>query len=407
MFFRRLITDHCLLITDHRSLITAFCFPLSFLTSALLSASFLLSSCAPQTPQPTTLHASRSTLYIYRFDPPAFIEYSADFQPINEIPFSIPPSCGLFNTFPAPIGKYLLIELNCPNGQTVLFFNTDSGSTTQPITDSDAHFLAWISDGKAAYLKIDSLGSPQIIRAYIDGIYHPEAERSGRNVLPINEYTYDISANPTNQDFTFTFSHGLGQGSELWLAQNDARNTQQLYSDPYNYISFARFSPDGEQIAFIKIPDTQTPFTVGELWVMDSDGSNARKLADADAGHGYAANWSPDGKRIAFVVRDNLEDETANLSSDALISNIFIVNVETNALKRITKILNGRAETPAWSPDGNTLAFNVVINDRMNVYLADVADAAVGMPEPTGSFDPVETRPLETESACCPAWMRK
>ncbi len=73
-----------------------------------------------------------------------------------------------------------------------------------------------------------------------------------------------------------------------------------IYADPYNYISFARFSPDGKQIAFIKTPDTQIPFTIGELWVMDADGSNARKLVDADAGHGYAANWSPDGKQNRF-----------------------------------------------------------------------------------------------------------
>jgi Tol biopolymer transport system component len=173
--------------------------------------------------------------------------------------------------------------------------------------------VAWTSDGKAAYLKIDSLGSPQIIRQYTDGT---------RNLLPINEFTYDLSAKPDSYDFTFTFSRGLGYGSEIHLAQNNARNTHHLYSDQYNYISFARFSPDGKQIAFIKIPDTQAPFTVGELWIMDSDGSNARKLADADAGHGYAANWSPDGKRIAFVGRENPEDETANQNSDALIRKV-------------------------------------------------------------------------------------
>ena len=339
----------------------------------------LLSSCqtAP-TPPPQTL------LLVYRFDPPAFIEYSADFELIKEIPFSIPPSCGLNNTFSAPIGKYLLIELNCPGGQTVLFLDTESGSTTQPVTDSDSHYLAWTSDGEATYLKVDSLGNPRVMRAYTDG---------KDDTLDINEFTYDLSAGPDSYGFTFTFSRGLGYGSEIHLAQNNGRNTQTLYSDPYHYISFARFSPDGKQIAFIKIPDTQTPFTVGELWVMDSDGKNARKVADADAGHGYAANWSPDGKQIAFVVRENPEDEHADHSSEALISSIHLVDVESGALTQVTYFPKGRVETPFWSPDGNTLAFQVVINGRMNVSIADVA---------TG-----EIQPLETESACCPAWMRK
>jgi dipeptidyl aminopeptidase/acylaminoacyl peptidase len=346
---------------------------------SLFSFVFLL-SCNAQTSPPSL----QSRFYVYRFNPPAFVEFSKDFQVAKEIPFSIPPNCGLLNTFPAPIGEYLLIELNCPNGQTMLFLNTHTGSAIQPITNTDSHFLAWAPDGKAAYLKVDSLGNPQIARVDIN---------KNNESIPITEFTYDLAADPHNKNFTFTFSRGLGQGSELWLAKDDGKVAQQLYADASNYISFVHYSPDGNQIAFIKIPDTQTPFTVGELWIVNSDGSNGHKLADADAGHGYATNWSPDGKQIAFVVRANPEDPRADQSSDSLISNIYLVNVESGALTQVTHLENGRVETPFWSPDGNTLAFNVVINDRMNVRIADLR---------TG-----EIRSLIAESTCCPAWMRK
>lgn len=326
----------------------------------------------------------QTTFYVYRFDPPAFIEFSKDFQPVKEIPFSTPLNCGLLNTFASPMGEQIVIELNCPNGQTVLFLDSETTTVTQPITDSDSHFLAWTPDGKAAYLKVDSLGNAHIARV--------NANRK-KEFIPVTEFTYDLSTNPNNNDFTFTFSRGLGEGSELWLAKRDGKVVQQLYADPFNYISFARYSPDGSQIAFIKIPDTGTPFTVGELWMMNNDSSNARKLANVDAGHGYAANWSPDGKRIAFVVRENPEDQQANQSSDSLISNVYVVDVKSGALTQITHLENGRVETPFWSPDGNTLAFNTVINDRMEVRIADLI---------TG-----EIRPLITESTCCPAWMRK
>jgi Tol biopolymer transport system component len=295
-------------------LITAYC-------SLFVSFLFLLSCSSTPTP------ALQISFFIYRFDPPAFMEFSQDFQPINEIHFSIPPNCGLFNTYPSPGGPFIAIELSCPNGQAVLFLDTDSGSVTQPVTDDDSHFLAWTSDGKAAYLKVDSLGSPEIIRGYTDGATNP---------LAINEFTYDLAAKPDSRDFTFTFSRGLGYGSEMYFARHDGRITQLLYADQYNYLSFARWSPDARQIAFIKTPDSQAPFTVGEMWVMDADGSNARKLADADSGHGYAANWSPDGKRIAFVIRENPEDQNANQLSDALISNIHVVDVESGALTQVT-----------------------------------------------------------------------
>ena len=368
---RTLLTVHCLLIT-------------------------FLSSCSPQAPAPL-----QTSLIVYRFDPPAFIEYSTEYKPIKEIPFSIPPNCGLNDTFPAPIGSTLLIELNCPNGQTVLFLDLESGATTQPITDTDAHFLAWESDGKAAYLKIDSLGYPRIIRKYIDGAINP---------LSIDEYTYDLAAKPDSYDFTFTFSHGLGQGSETYLAGLDGRVVTLLYVDQYNYIALAHFSPNGKQIVFIKIPDTQTPFTVGELWVIPaavtfasktpSSMENAIFLAHVDAGHGYAANWSPDGKYIAFVVRENPADEEANQSSVALISNIYIVEVDTGKITQVTNYSNARVETPYWSPDGNTLAFNAVINDRMNVFIADIGSVWAGSSSP-------EIKALEDGSTCCPAWMRK
>ena len=367
----------------------------------LLFTFLILLSCTPQTSQPPL----QVSLFVYRFNPPAFIEFSEDFEILGEIPFSIPPSCGLFNVFPAPAGAFLAIELSCPNGQTVLFLDTSAPlsatstqSVTQPVAESDSHSLAWVPDGNATYLKADSLGSPRVLRASIDG---------AQVVLPIPEFTYDLAASLNEGEFTFAFSRGLGQGSELWFAKRDGKASEQLYADQFNYISFARYSPDGRQIAFIKIPDTQTPFTVGELWVVNSDGSNARKLADADAGHGYAANWSPDGGRIAFVVRENPEEERANQVSDALNSNVYVVEVESGKLIQVTYFEQGRVETPVWSPDGNTLGFNVVINDRMEMRIADVG--RVGSNENEDPYrDPTgEIRSLISESACCAAWIRK
>ena len=247
--------------------------------------------------------------------------------------------------------------------------------------DVDSHFLAWGAD--AAYLRIDSLGNPRIVRVDMNSLQATN--------FPITNYTYDLSVSPTNLT-TFTFSRGFGFGSEVWSTRDGGSTAQLLLADSRNYLSFARWSPDGKRLAFIKIPDTQIPFTVGELWVMNADGSNPLRLAEADAGHGYAASWSPDGTRLAFVVRSNPDDPAADTSEGALLSNIAVVDLEHRTVMQVTHFTQGRTETPVWSPDGNTLAFDFVLNGRMDVQIVDLASG--------------EATPLLTEPACCPIWLQ-
>ena len=209
----------------------------------LMSFLFLLSCTTPAQPLTTSL-------VIYRFDPPAFLEYSQDLQLVKEIPFSIPPNCGLYDTFPAPVGKFLLIELSCPNGQTVLFLDIESGASTQPVTSSDAHFLAWTLDGKSAYLKVDSLGNTRVIRAYTNG---------DKDFIPITAWTYDLSPKPDSGDFTFTFSRGLGQGSELDLPHT-MEKLQSSYMPTHTIIFLSHaFHPMANKLPLSKFPIRRLP----------------------------------------------------------------------------------------------------------------------------------------------------
>ncbi len=168
--------------------------------------------------------------------------------------------------------------------------------------------------------------------------------------LPVQ--TYDMDFSPDGGTLIYAFTRGLGLGSELWAANSNGKRARRIHAEQNAVITFARWSPDGKQIAFIRMPDTQTPFPVGELWVMEADGSDPRRLASADAGHGYAAAWSPNSTRIAFVVRENPADSAADQSAGALISNIHLVNIATGQIDQVTRFNEMLIEAPQWSADG-------------------------------------------------------
>ncbi len=358
-----------ILMTVHWLLITAF-----------------LSACTP-TPAPISTPAPTSlTLYIFRASPPALLQLSADLTAVErETPLSLPQDCALDGLYPSPQRERLIAEMSCANGPNALWVDPATGTFTPLIAENvDSHFLSWGADGTSVYLRVDSLGDPRIVKVNMSQLQITN--------YPITNYTYDLATSPDGVT-AFTFSRGFGFGSETWLTTDNGRTSRLLIADPLNYLSFLRWSPDGTQAAFIKIPDSQIPFTVGELWVVNADGSAPRNIAEADAGHGYAANWSPDGARLAFVVRSNPDDPAADLAEGALVSNIVVADLVGGVLTQVTHFEQGRVGTPVWSPDGNTLSFDYVLNGRMDVQIVDLA---LG-----------EVSPLWTEPACCPIWLQR
>jgi Tol biopolymer transport system component len=350
--------------------------------SACLAA-ILLAACSPGPTRPLS-----QTLYAFRPEPPAILQLSADVASIGrEIPLALPPDCAVLNLFPAPRGALLAVELSCEFGQAVLFLDTDaglSGRAFPAFSEADSHFLSWDAPGRSVYLKVDSSTNPRVLRVDSGSL---KAES-----IPVTEFTYDLAVAPDDKRFTFSFSRGMGLGSEIWLARGGGAIAAQLLADLDNYISFARWSPDGGRIAFVKIPDSQTPFTVGELWVMEADGSGARFLAEADAGHGYAPAWSPDGRRLAFVARSNPEDPRADLDAGALTSNIHVIDLETGEVQDLTGLEDSLVEAPAWSPDGTLLAFDLVLDGIINLRVVDAASGEIRS---------------DLAAACCPAWLGK
>jgi Tol biopolymer transport system component len=101
-------------------------------------------------------------------------------------------------------------------------------------------------------------------------------------------------------------------------------------------------SPDGRRIAFAARvgtppPGHQEPYP--QIFVMGADGSNVKQLTFSDS-YSDSPAWSPDGQRLAFATNGG----------------IAIMNVDSlEATRLMTSV--PYAESPTWSPDGQRLAF--------------------------------------------------
>ncbi len=89
---------------------------------------------------------------------------------------------------------------------------------------------------------------------------------------------------------------------DLWLGSIAASAARRITSHPGLEI-YARFSPDGKQLAFAAQYDGST-----DLYVMPVEGGAPRRLT-YDAGNARPLDWTPDGKQVIYrSSRGNPED---------------------------------------------------------------------------------------------------
>jgi Tol biopolymer transport system component len=288
-----------------------------------------------------------------------------------------PTDCSLYALRPAPVGRWIAVEWECSFGPMVEMFDSASGESHFILSDPtiDSRVMGWLPDGRWLFVKIGTLSVPQILRV--------NAATGSAIELPLSPFTYDLTSSPDGKKTLFSLSRGVGLGSETWLAGPDGQNPSQLLVDAQNIITLAQYSPDGSQIAFIKLSESQSGAS-GELWVMDSAGFNARKLMMANTEKGIWPAWSPDGGRIAF----------AGWSADQPTANLSIYDLRRDEL---ISYQAAPITQPVWSPDGARIAFSI----------------GSGKANEAGSFREIWFYDISSQQAtkvftgaCCAGWVR-
>lgn len=160
----------------------------------------------------------------------------------------------------------------------------------------------------------------------------------GKNVQNLTNEGFHGALSPNGK--YIAFSSNRDGNSEIYIMDADGKNQTRLTNTPGNELS-PSWSPNGKRIVFTR--ETH-------IYTMGASGKNEKALTI-----GAYPSWSPDGKKIAFINRGKTGFD------------IFIINVDGANLVNLTKSVEDEF-FPAWSPDGKEIAF---VSRKVNVNAFD------------------------------------
>ena len=229
------------------------------------------------------------------------------------------------------------------NGKNLQNLTNSPTHEFKPAFSPDGHRMAYVSSRHDGYLEIYVMNLSTKVSHRLT--HHPK---------------HDVNPAWSPDGQWIAFDSNREETYDIYKIQPDGENLQRLtHEGNRNYN--AAWSPDSQSIAFA------SSRTAPGIYIMDADGRNPRRLANQPR-RGHMPSWSPDGKQIAFS--DNLilggrQNLLLRREMD-----IYTVNVDGSDLRRRTRHPADDL-APVWSPDGKSIIYFSMWNQKTDIYLIE------------------------------------
>lgn len=213
--------------------------------------------------------------------------------------------CGPHDPFWSPDGQQIATVIETEDGARDLFVvNSDGGPLTNLTGSLEPPVIlaGWSPDGSCVGFHAGYEGNRNIYTIRPDGT----------DLRQLTDFQGDEifgSWSPDGTRIVFLRTGDLDgdgewDGSAMWVMNADGNSATQLL-EPSSMVGDARWSPDGQRIAFQSLRDNKW-----EIYVMKSDGSDVTQLTDTGEGMSRLWAWSPDGRQILFIrVQEDTNDD--------------------------------------------------------------------------------------------------